>query len=75
MLLYADLFAKEEYQGSVCKLKALNGLKQSMREWLGKFSESIIEFVLHRSFSLIQTNAHILFVVFVDDIVNKGLLD
>jgi hypothetical protein len=48
MLLYADLFAKDEYQGSVCKLKALTGLKQSMREWFGKFSESIIEFVLHR---------------------------
>jgi hypothetical protein len=63
MLLYGDLFAQGEYQGSVCKLKALYDLKQSMREWFGKFSEAIIEFALHRY----QTD-HSVFYILMQDI-------
>jgi hypothetical protein len=71
--------AQGEYQGCVYKLKkALYGLKKSLRAWLGKFYEAVLEFGLQRCqadhlvFHLHTRAGYILLVVYVDDIVITG---
>ncbi|KAJ9544458.1 hypothetical protein OSB04_024165 [Centaurea solstitialis] len=72
-------FVAQGESGRVCRLrKSLYGLKQSPRDWFGRFNAVVTEFGLRRSsfdhsvFFTSSSSGCILLVVYVDDIVITG---
>ncbi|XP_058099695.1 uncharacterized mitochondrial protein AtMg00810-like [Magnolia sinica] len=72
-------FVNSEFPDSLCRLKkSLYGLKQALRAWFMKLSPSLLEFGFTSStvnFSLFvyyNDDAHLFFLIYVDDILVTG---